>query len=453
MLVICCFTLSCGDDRPSADPIPIRGGERLRWTQRSPRVEALREHRFTLYVDGSPSTLLGPSCLDTFESGGYECSGGLPPMSAGMHVLELTSTREGVESPKSPRLYVTLSTAAQAPASMAPVSTSAREPSTNGSAICTSGSALGECFDVQTIASGLGSVEVLASTPDRRLLISEGSGRLLAVADRVLLPDPVLILPDPRSRVVGLAVDPRFAESRTVFVAWTEPARDDGILLNVTRYRAIGNTLGDAATIAGGFPFAADSLAPLAVDREGLLYIALPRGAVASVGGALPAAFGGAVLRVDRDGLTPIANRRPSPVLSYGYAEPTLLAVDGTHRRIWLGGNFAANEPVSSFDLRDGQAWPILPARADLSPFTHASPDATALAFDPMEGSTSALLSVNNQLFLTRSTSDARLAAVEELPFPLGVPIALASAPNGSWYVAVRSDRGTTDILLLQRRQ
>ena len=375
-------------------------------------------------------------------------------MSAGTHALEVTSIFEGVESQKSPRLFVTLSATAQVPASsMPPAAAASRELSTSRSAVCTSGSRSQECFEVLTIASGIGPVAALDSTPDGRLLMSTGDGRILAVADRALLADPVLTLPDPQSRIVGLAVDTRFAESRTVFVAWTETARDKRTLLNITRYRAIGNTLGDAATIAGGFSLAADSLAPLAVDREGLLYIALPRDAVAGFEGAQRAPFGGAVLRVDRDGLTPIANTRSSAVLSYGYAEPTLLAVDMTHGRIWLGGNSAPSEPLSSFGLRDGQAWPILPARADLSTLTNANPDAIALAFDRAEGSAAALLRVNNQLFLAQSTPDARLAPTGELPLPAGVPMAVANATDGSWYVAARSERGGTDILLLQRKR
>ena len=63
---------------------------------------------------------------------------------------------------------------------------------------------------MSTIANGLDPVTMLASVPDGRLLFVEGETRVRVVANGALLAEPALAARDPKSRIVGLAIDMRF---------------------------------------------------------------------------------------------------------------------------------------------------------------------------------------------------------------------------------------------------
>ena len=225
----------------------------------------------------------------------------------------------------------------------------------------------------------------------------------------------------------------------------------------MTRYLALGNSLGEGATIVSGLPFSDDSLAPLAVDGEGLLYVALPDKAVTNRTGAQEAPFGGAVLRVDRDGLVPDANGRTSPVLSYGYAQPSGLAIDPTYGRVWLAGKSDPAQSLASVGLlsREGQSWPLRPTVVDTSAIVGVRVaermGSAALAFAGKEEAGAALLIANDRLFPVTSTREGRFVALGELTLTQGAPLAVASISMGSWYVAVLTDQGTS-ILRLDRR-
>src|SRR6185369_9054987 len=101
-----------GNQSQSPPPITIRGGERLAWDQVAGSAQQLRALLFKLYIDGQESQLSSPRCDETVRPAGFECSGGLPVMSAGQHALELTSVSDGVESERSQQLLVLVAGAA-----------------------------------------------------------------------------------------------------------------------------------------------------------------------------------------------------------------------------------------------------------------------------------------------------------------------------------------------------
>ena len=454
-VAVCFCAILCGGAQSpdGGDPIPISNGQHLAWTQLADSAEALHAHTFRLYVDGRVAELSALRCQAIRSPFSYECRGGLPSMTAGRHVLVLTSVFNGIESSQSEPLVVIVSVSTQT-ARLTAVGTA--QSSSTSSQVCTAATNR-ECFDIKTIASGLDRVSGLASAADGRLLVVEGGTRFRVIAEGRLLDEPALELHDARSRIVGLAVDPRSSDSRTVFVAWTEPTSAGGVVLNVTRYLALGNSLGEGATIVSGLPFSDDSLAPLAVDGEGLLYVALPDKAVTNRTGAQEAPFGGAVLRVDRDGLVPNANGRTSPVLSYGYAQPSGLAIDPTYGRVWLAGTSDPAQSLASVGLlaREGQSWPLRPVVVDTSAIVGvrvAERMGSALAFAGKEDAGAALLIANDRIFRVSSTREGRFVALGELTLTQGAPLAVASISMGSWYVAVLTDQGTS-ILRLDRRR
>ena len=438
------FAVACGgaDDQggndSGADPLPLRGGERLAWDQTAESVQALRAHTYRLYVDGNRTTFADIRCSETPSSGGYRCSGLVPGMAAGRHSLELTSIVNGIESPRSAPIIVMLATSTTSATAMAPaVSPTALAAANAVTSACALTSSSGECFDSRMIANGLDLPSALSPTSDGRLFFIEGNSRVRAIDRDVLVPEPVLERPNPDARLVGLAVDQEFERTRSVFVAWTELNRDGMSSLNVTRYRELQNRFAEGATIISGLAIPPDAVAPLALDREGLLYVGLP----------------GAVLRVTRDGLVPSSNPRASPIIAETRAAPSALAVDSSGQRVWLAGREAGHLFVASFAVlrREDAAWlaNITPASASELPDVVSADPTLVLATS--DGNGQALLTAGGRLFSARVTGVGRFAQVEELQLPDGdTAFAAAAGPAGSWYVVAGRDQASLEMRLIR---
>jgi glucose/arabinose dehydrogenase len=262
------------------------------------------------------------------------------------------------------------------------------------------------CFDIHAIAD-LEDPTILAATPDGRVFIADGAGTVRVIANDVLLPEPALTLADARARLVGLAIDSAYLESHVVFVAWTELTRSGETVLTVGRYREVANTLGEGAVIVTGLPIRADARAPMAVGRDELVYLAL----AGASRDDRSAPFGGLVLRFDRDGATPRANPRLSPVIARGYTSPIGLAVD---EQVWLAGEIDENPSTATMNLTDTQSWPAVP-------------------------------SIVGSQVAPSSPFDMR-------PFSDSSPLTVAAVGRGRWYVATRTIDGHNKIVRLQTR-
>jgi hypothetical protein len=455
-LGVCLSVVACGgDDRPSGDPVPVRGSQRLAWDQRAESLDALRAHTFNLYVDDSPAALIDPRCTETRTSGGYECSGGLPSLPAGRHVVSVTSVFNGIESARSAPLAIDVLPSGQLGAFVSSKE-SADQTTENVSGVCAADAPHEQCYAVETIASSLGPVTMLASTPDGQLLFLENETHVRVVANGAPIAEPAFAVQDGKSRIVGLAVDSRFSESHAVFLASTEPARNDGSALRVTRFREVGHSLGEGVTIIDALPFADDALAPMVVDREGRLYVALPDASIATRAVGMDASFAGAVIRFDREGRISRSDTQASPVFSYGYSRPTFITTQPINGRLWMGGGTATTKGVSAIDLGavKTQPWPLRPFSID-TPWSREDPDAprgTDLAFSDNTRDGAGLFASDGQLFLTSLTSDGGLIARGRLALGHGVPVRVASGAEGSWYISVVTPEGTTTIVRLKRR-
>lgn len=455
-LCLCLGAVACGgadDDRPSGDPVPVRGSQRLGWDQPAASLEALRAHTFNLYIDDNLATFVDPRCTETRTSGGYQCSGGLPTLPPGRHVVSVTSVLNGIESKPSPPLVIDVLPSGQFEF-IAPKESASR-PAENTSGICATESPGEECYDVNTIASDLGPVTMLGSTPDGRLLFVEDETRVRVVANGALLAEPAFIVQGGNSRIVGLAVDSNFSESHLVFLSLTEPARNGSLSLRVTRYREIGNSLGEGITIIDALPFSDDAIAPMVMDREGQLYLALPDAAVATPAVGLDASFAGALVRFDRDGRISRSDTLASPVFSYGYSRPTFITID-PNGRLWMGGSTATIQAVSRIDFSDvkTQPWPVRPFPTDTS-WSRADPAVPVgrdFAFSENARDGAGLLASDGQLFLTSLTADGGLVARGRLALGQGVPVRVASGMARSWYVSVITPQGRAAIVWLKRR-
>lgn len=441
LVAVMIATSACGGD-DSGDPSPARPGSRLTWNQQAASVTQLRALSFQLYVDGTPLSMSDVRCNETAGSAGYECSGGLPSMSAGRHTLHLVSIMGGVESERSAPLTITFGAASLTSTIGVPAPIETAETSANGDTpMCVSTFSSQACDTLRRVSTALLGASSLTAIPDGRLLFVERDSLVRVVANGLLLPNAALILDDPSSKIVGLAVDSNFERSRAVFVAWTSASRD-GVELNVTRYRELQDTLAEGATIAAGLAFEDGLRAPLVVDGDGLLYVAMPRTERAP----------SAILRLTRDGYVPQSNRALSPAIGDGFARPADLAIDLTTKRVWMSGadperNYSVAAFASIDDLvRQGTPEPLL-ARNDID-------DAPALAVlrrSAEDATASLLVARGGELFRgdigTGAQQLRRLSIAPDVPI-----VSIAEGPAGSWYVLTGAKDGAQSLFQLLPR-
>jgi len=331
--------LPSGPDDPGGGdgaPVTLNGGERLAWDQTS-GTQAIQSYTFRFFVDGTESALSDVRCEAGSSSGSFRCSGLLPPMVVGLHSLEVAAVAAGEQSNTSvPLLVRVIATSVSGTPSVPTVTTVASAPPSELD-VCVPEA----CYRARQVATGVGLVSAMAVVPGGRLFFIERGQVVRAVEDGQAGP-PVLIADPARSRLIGLVVPPDFSETRRVFVAWAERT-GMGEVLNVTRYREVEGSFGEAATIITGLPIPEAAGAPVAMDDQGLLYVALPADPVSGSEGT--------VLRFDADGRVPAANPGPQPAISAGYDQPSALAWDAANRQIWLTGIDPRMAPISLLRL------------------------------------------------------------------------------------------------------
>jgi glucose/arabinose dehydrogenase len=135
-----------------------------------------------------------------------------------------------------------------------------------------------------TVAQGLEHPWGLAFLPDGRMLVTERPGRLRVVEADGRLGEPVAGLPpiDVRGQggLLDVALDPRFAENRLVYLSYSEPAGkgESGNSTAVARGRLEGNRLADLQVVFSQRPKVASSAhfgSRLAFARDGRLFVTL----------------------------------------------------------------------------------------------------------------------------------------------------------------------------------
>jgi hypothetical protein len=441
------FAIACGGnngDNDSSDPVSIRGTERLSWDQAADSAQQLKALTFKIYVDGNSAPFEDTRCADTSAGGAFACSGKLPPMSPGRHTLELTAVRNGVESPRSPQLLVDVS------ATSSTLSTAPSAPETarliSGRVVCTASTSREECYDVRPIATGLEDVAAMAPTPDGRVLVVDGSRVVRVIERNIFLPDPALVLPDVNARIVGLAIDPQFERSHTVFVAWSEPDRDGSFVVNITRFREVAGTLGEGAVIVSGLALPDRALAPLAIGADGSVYVALPGAPGDRIAEREP--FNGTLLRYERDGTTSRISLRASPVVSRGYTTPSGIALDAATGQIFFAGSVDDRLSAATLTLSPDHSTSAQPF-AIPTPALSLYGRGPAMAIASVENGTSLLLAARSNVLLAR-LDEGKLSGFEHLRLDDGLSVTSAAAARDGWYLGTTSDSGQSEILHLR---
>jgi glucose/arabinose dehydrogenase len=368
-------------------------------------------------------------------------------MSAGQHVLELVSVQRWIESDRSPGLLVLVPSTATT--TSAPSNELSSRSALRASTICAS-EHQADCYDIQVIASDLGRVTALTLLPDGRVMFIEG-GRQLRLINRDSGSNAIALVAETARQLTGLAIDERFQTSRSVFVAWTEPA-GDAPRLSITRYRELADALGEGATIVTGLPASSDQVTPLALD-DGLVYVAVPvdrsRSAPRFLGGA------GAVLRFDSDGRVPPINQHGSPIVAEGYPGPLALAIDRSHRRVWLTGrDHAQLGDIATFEIPRlvSGAWPGRPVAVGSFQAGNEGIDSITIfkRAERADSEVRLLVAASGRVRELSLTANGDLNETLEVPLGDGYRAqSVVVADDGALYVSVSTQNGSFSVIRL----
>jgi hypothetical protein len=208
------------------------------------------------------------------------------------------------------------------------------------------------CFDVHVLAEDLTNASALTVAPDGRLFFVENEAQVRVIADGFLVSEPALKAPA-HTRIVSMAIDEsQFANRHLVYVAYVQESSGLGAELSITRFRELNDSFGEGATILTGLSVPMETIAPLAVDNRGLVYVAIP-----ATPGPVPLIESGVVLRFTGDGQVPDSNPGFSPVLAMGLSKPTGLAVDALGQSVWVAGwDASSGVSIAKMPFAQGEA-------------------------------------------------------------------------------------------------
>ncbi|MCS7002293.1 MAG: PQQ-dependent sugar dehydrogenase [Dehalococcoidia bacterium] len=183
---------------------------------------------------------------------------------------------------------------------------------------------------VETVVTGLNTPWAIDFAPDGRWFVTERGGQVRVIQNGQLRPEPWATFPVAavgEAGLLGLALDPQFAQNRFVYVAYTY--RDSNRLLNrLVRLRDVngrgevdrvlvdnvpGNTTHDGGRVRFG--------------PDGKLYWAMGDATTNPQTAQDRATLNGKILRLNPDGTIPADNPFPnSPVFALGLRNPQGLA-------------------------------------------------------------------------------------------------------------------------------
>jgi aldose sugar dehydrogenase len=226
----------------------------------------------------------------------------------------------------------------------------------------------GQDIQVVVVAKGLAHPWSLAFLPDGTMLVTERAGRLRAVRNGVLDPQP--IAGAPTVRAVGLAglmdvaLHPKFSENHFIYLTYTKPLNNDQGTVALARGVWTGTELRDVRDVfvgAGG----SGGASRIAFGQDGTLY--MTAGGGQGNGAQDPNSHAGKVLRLRDDGTVPSDNPfvgrqgyKPE-VFSLGHRNSLGLAVHPGSGEVWENEN-GPNGGDEINIIRSGRnyGWPIV---------------------------------------------------------------------------------------------
>jgi len=235
-------------------------------------------------------------------------------------------------------------------------------------------------FRVETVLTGLEIPWSLNFAPDGRLFVTERPGRVRIVSggssELALTVDGVYTQGE--AGLLGLALDPEFAQNRFVYIYYSATA-SGGAVNRIVRYREVNSRLGERVVLLDNIPAATvHDGGRLRFGPDGLLYASAGDASNANIAQDV-ASLAGKILRINRDGTVPRDNRFSSPVYTYGHRNPQGFDWHPTSSDMWEvehGNN--GNDEVNSIRAGLNYGWPRIEGAATMTgmeaPVTSYSP-------------------------------------------------------------------------------
>lgn len=248
-------------------------------------------------------------------------------------------------------------------------------------------------LNVATIVGGLDTPWALAFAPDGRLFVSERPGRIRVVKDGQLQPEAWLtldVVESGESGLLGLALDPNFAQNRYVYVAYTA-ARFQNRLVRLREDPATGKGVFDRVLLEGALGANNHDGGRVRFGPDGKLYWTMGDAQNPSLAQDT-ASLNGKILRLNSDGSVPADNPFPgSYVYSLGHRNPQGLAWQPGTGRLYAtehgpsGGagpeQGGGRDEVNLIEAGANYGWPLITGdqgRSGLvSPVLHSGTQAT----------------------------------------------------------------------------
>jgi len=225
----------------------------------------------------------------------------------------------------------------------------------------------GQDIRVVVVARGLSNPWSLAFLPDGAMLVTERTGQLRVIRNGALDPQPVAGMPEVRSAFLcglfDIALHPRFAENRFVYLTYDKPRGERGSALALARAKWDGRALTEVADV-----FVAEDascVSRMVFGPDGMLYVSTfgSQGENAQN----PDSHAGKVLRLRDDGTVPDDNPfvgKPgykAEIYTLGHRSTLGLAVHPGTGQIWeleMGPN--GGDEINALRPGANYGWPLV---------------------------------------------------------------------------------------------
>jgi hypothetical protein len=294
-------------------------------------------------------------------------------------------------------------------------------------------------------------VSGIAALPDGRVLFVEDARQVRMIDTVGLVAAPSLTTDAPDTAFTEVVIDPSFDRTSFVFVGTTQRQRDGRQDFRIVRYRLVGDSLGEGATLVGNVAFTGDHAPRFTVDDMGRIYVAVP-----GAGAARDDIYAGRLLRFAPDGSVPDDHRGLSPVLAHGLAVPRDLDWDG--QAVWVVGLDERAQPALGRLVPDAadSEWPrrLSDAGFEIAPDLEVSAfDATASVEAGRSPAQAVIVDSRQRLHRVITRAPEIVPEVEALDWSVeGLPVDVAVGPHGAIHVVIRTATGRFAIVDVPNR-
>ena len=217
-------------------------------------------------------------------------------------------------------------------------------------------------FRVETVVSSLEIPWSMAFAPDGRLFVTERPGRVRILNLTTSSSELALTVDDVFAQgeagLLGLALDPNFAQERFVYLYYTA-ALGSSAVNRIVRYREVNGRLTERVLLLDNIPAAQiHDGGRLRFGPDGLLYATAGDAATENLAQDV-ASLAGKILRLNRDGTTPRENRFSSPIYSYGHRNPQGVDWHPPTGTLWATEHGASgNDEINRIESGANYGWP-----------------------------------------------------------------------------------------------